>query len=104
MYSRTYVRLGPTQQKPRNEDMEGQLIPFTRSLYRRMITTKRGYIGLGPRMSQPGDSIFLVKGSRVPLILRPGESGWELIGDCYVHGIMQGEAFDAAKCENLIIS
>jgi hypothetical protein len=38
-------------------------------------------------------------GGRVPLILRQGENEdkWELIGDCYVHGVMHGEAFDKTK-------
>jgi hypothetical protein len=36
-------------------------------------------------------------------VLRPLETGqWRIIGDCYVHGVMQGEALksDAAEERN----
>ncbi|KAF2964103.1 hypothetical protein GQX73_g9476 [Xylaria multiplex] len=71
-----------------------------RTAYRKMFYTKSGYIGLGPRLTKEGDRVFLVKGSRAPLMLRPRPQNgkWELLGDCYVHGIMQGEAFDETRC------
>ncbi|KAK0644234.1 heterokaryon incompatibility protein-domain-containing protein [Cercophora newfieldiana] len=71
-----------------------------RSLSRRLFVTKGGYMGLGPREMQPGDEVFLVRGSRTPLVFRakPGSVQRELVGDCYVCGIMQGEAFDDEKC------
>ncbi|KAK5653025.1 hypothetical protein OQA88_9311 [Cercophora sp. LCS_1] len=75
-----------------------------RSLYRRLFVTERGYMGLGPREMQVGDSAFLVHGSRTPLVFRPRDFGhWELVGDCYVHGIMQGEAFVESKCEQFVV-
>jgi hypothetical protein len=74
-----------------------------RSLNRRMIVTAKGYIGLAPCFTREGDSLVIVKGGRVPLVIRPRDQGWELIGDCYVHGIMYGEAFDDAQCENISI-
>jgi hypothetical protein len=36
-------------------------------------------------------------GCDVPLILRPVENHFVLIGDCCVEGIMQGEAMDFVK-------
>ncbi|KAI3323029.1 heterokaryon incompatibility protein-domain-containing protein [Xylariaceae sp. AK1471] len=76
-----------------------------RTMYRKMVYTKSGYIGLGPRLTQEGDRVFLVKGSRTPLLLRPQQQNgtWELLGDCYVHGIMQAEAFDETKCETFVV-
>ncbi|KAI8635512.1 heterokaryon incompatibility protein-domain-containing protein [Xylariaceae sp. FL1651] len=76
-----------------------------RTVYRKMFYTKSGYIGLGPRLTGEGDRVFLVKGSRAPLLLRPQPQNgkWELLGDCYVHGIMQGEAFDETKCETFVV-
>lgn len=106
---------------------------------RRFFTTKSGYMGLGPASIAPGDSVFIVAGSRVPFVLRPSFrtvpsctqavtetmllSGTErtfitagaqskgmapqagrgicndehtechfLVGDVYLHGIMDGEA------------
>jgi hypothetical protein len=66
------------------------------ALGRRFFITKKGYFGLGPQKSEPGDRIAVLFGSGVPFVLRkcPSRSGtraWRIIGECYVHGIMQGE-------------
>jgi hypothetical protein len=69
-----------------------------------MVLTDKGYIGLAPRLTEEGDCIALVKGGRVPLVFRSRSADtWERIGDCYVHGIMHGEAFEAGRCEKMII-
>ena len=55
--------------------------------------TVKGYMGVGN--PKPGDEVFLLKGSSVPFVLRPrgpGREGFFVVGDCYVHGIMDGEA------------
>ncbi|KAH8777577.1 hypothetical protein F5883DRAFT_639635 [Diaporthe sp. PMI_573] len=71
-----------------------------RSMYRRMLRTRLGYFGLGPRLTQKGDRVFLVKGCRAALMLHAqGLDGWTLLGDCYVHGIMHGEAFDESQSQ-----
>ena len=67
---------------------------------RRFVVTEKGYMGLAPHCAQVGDSIAVVLGAPVPYVLRPSdvkecESGKEtmlLVGDAYVHGIMDGEA------------
>lgn len=71
---------------------------------RRMIRTRGGYIGLASALVEPGDGVFVVKGSKVPLLLRPSGEDWRLVGDSYVHGIMQGEAFEESLCRRLCIS
>ena len=71
---------------------------------RRMVLTRSGYLGLAPGTAEPGDCVAIVKGAKVPLILRPVEDiKWELIGDSYVHGIMHGEAFEEQKCKDMEI-
>ena len=70
---------------------------------RRMMETSKGYIGTAHPQSQVGDSIVLLQGASVPIILRSCEGGYKVIGEAYVHGIMQGEfweAQDEAKMEN----
>ncbi|KAI4284671.1 MAG: hypothetical protein L6R38_001249 [Xanthoria sp. 2 TBL-2021] len=73
-------------------------------LHRRIFTTKTGLLGLGPKlMGQDGDLITLFKGGALPLIVRPkghnddGTEEYELIGDCYIHGIMEGELYESFK-------
>jgi hypothetical protein len=73
---------------------------------RRFFKTRDGHIGLGPGLARKGDCIALVKGVKTPLVLRAiGDSGrWELVGDCYVHGVMKGEKFDEEKCVDILVA
>jgi hypothetical protein len=52
----------------------------------------RGYIGLGKPLAEVGDVIYLLCGSAAPMILRPEGDYYLLVGDCYIHQIMNGEA------------
>ncbi|CAI6092189.1 unnamed protein product, partial [Clonostachys chloroleuca] len=63
------------------------------NLGRRLIRTRNGYLGTGSHKPQMGDLICIFFGSAVPFILRPREDGdrFILVGDAYVHSIMNGE-------------
>ncbi|OQO14644.1 hypothetical protein B0A48_00025 [Cryoendolithus antarcticus] len=53
---------------------------------------------------QAGDLIVVCKGGRVPLCLRPADQvTFTLMGEAYVHGVMNGEAFDEELCEPIPI-
>jgi hypothetical protein len=67
--------------------------------HRRLARTKGGFLGLVDAESQIGDSVAISKGGRTPLILRPRGEHWELIGDSYMHGMMNGELYDEKRCE-----
>ena len=58
---------------------------------RAFFTTNSRHFGFGPNCTAVGDQIFLPIGSDVPFILRPAGEKFELVGACYVHGIMYGE-------------
>lgn len=58
-----------------------------RSLFR----TEEGYVGLGPYIAQPGDLVGVLFGINVPHVLRPVQEGFLLLGECHVHGVMNGE-------------
>ncbi len=60
--------------------------------WRRLITTNRGYMGLAPAATAPQDKVCILLGCNVPLVLRPHGETYEIIGECYIHGIMKGEA------------
>jgi hypothetical protein len=68
-----------------------------RSGYRKMIFTQKGYFGLAPPESMKDDIVCILLGGDMPFILRPKGSYHTFIGECYVHGIMDGEALDAAQ-------
>ena len=59
--------------------------------HRRLCITKRRCLGLVPAYAVPGDIICVFGGSHVPFVLRPAGETFQLVGECYVHGIMQGE-------------
>jgi hypothetical protein len=56
------------------------------------MVTERDSIGLAPFEAVVGDMICMLWGCSVPVILRDlGGKKCQLIGECYVHGIMHGE-------------
>lgn len=96
---------------PIDYDFNTFLIAFSYAApTRRFFTTQSGYMGLGPQNTQAGDRVCIFDGGPVPMVLRPvatpvssssshifprGQQQQErllLIGECYVHGLMSGEA------------
>ncbi|PNP80423.1 hypothetical protein FNYG_06022 [Fusarium nygamai] len=69
----------------------------------RMATTGSGYLCMVPWPSQVGDRIALLRGGRTPYVLRKAREKWEILGDCYVHGIMPGEAWSDDECVDIEI-
>ncbi|OAG02680.1 HET-domain-containing protein [Paraphaeosphaeria sporulosa] len=64
-----------------------------------LITLDTGHFGLAPHHVERGDQVFVLQGSSLPLVLRPvGETGqFRVIGECFVDGYWNGEAFDGAE-------
>ena len=61
---------------------------------RRFFVTKKGYMGMAPESTKEGDLVAIIFGGKVPYIIRSTENGYRFIGDCYVPGLMKGEAVD----------
>ncbi|RDW81907.1 hypothetical protein BP6252_03019 [Coleophoma cylindrospora] len=77
---------------------------------RNLMVTGTGMIGASPQHARPGDKVCVLWGCDVPVVLRPiteslvrdgsmpSSSGpdkkmtYEFIGECYLHGYMDGEA------------
>lgn len=60
---------------------------------RKFCSTKHKRIGLVPHTIKSGDLVAIIIGADVPFVLRPTNTGrYELVGDCYIHGVMDGEA------------
>jgi hypothetical protein len=66
----------------------------TATLLRSFFVTRDGHFGMGPAGMKQGDEIFVLEGGRCPLLLRSkGQNDhYILIGDCYLHKFMDGEA------------
>jgi hypothetical protein len=74
-----------------------QLLVQQSACNRAFFWTENGYMGLGPRILQPQDQIWVVLGSRLPVALRPKDDFYQVVGACYVHGYMNGEAIQGLK-------
>jgi hypothetical protein len=79
---------------------------------RKFAVTEKGYLALVPHCAEIGDRIALLLGCSIPFILRDftkiitreGEKlAMQMVGDAYVHGIMNGEAmeFEGFKPESI---
>jgi hypothetical protein len=85
------------------------------TIRRRFFVTEEGYMGLGPAGMQVGDHLYILLGGQTPFILRPKHASvqtvppssqvydilnrkfaskevFEVVGDAYAHGLMDGEA------------
>lgn len=81
-----------------------KLIPsFSYLNNRRLARTDGGHIALCPKETEVSDKLVLLKGSDVPFILRPSGEHWQIVGECYVHALMDGSAWDESRCEMLWI-
>jgi hypothetical protein len=121
----------PGQTKPGNEyeanEIEKKLLKDHSAFHelvggpthqRTLLRTDRGHIGLGPQSMQVGDTVWIMPGCSSPLVLRRSDKFSQpspnseplhemkqmLIGDAYVHGVMNGEAVnDDTQWENLCL-
>lgn len=53
-----------------------------------ICTTKKGYVGIVPGATRPGDNVILVPSAKVPLVARKGERYYTLVGESYLHNLM----------------
>ncbi|CZT16173.1 uncharacterized protein RCC_02015 [Ramularia collo-cygni] len=58
---------------------------------RRFGKTTAGRFCLLPSAAAFHDIVCIIQGFKVPVLLRPTGSGYQNVGECYVHGIMEGE-------------
>ena len=71
-----------------------------------LFRTTEGDVGYGPVSSKPGDQVWVLENARIPFILRPTmtASSFEVVGECYVHGIMDGQLFANGSLDYVSLS
>lgn len=99
MLSAILDKTRPATGLQRGIDTEQWLHALTRQAahcaHRRFALCKSYPLGLVPEAASAGDSIAIIHGSTLPFVLRPAENGcYQMLGTCYVHGIMHGERVD----------
>ena len=70
---------------------------------RALFPTVKGYVGLGLAEMQTGDKFAILLGSSVPFVIKEQEDHYTLVGECYVHGLMNVEAFQDDKIDSQLI-
>lgn len=107
---------------PLRENIQLYVMAFARGApNRRFFITRDGYMGIGPQNTRNGDQICVFDGGPVPMVLRsaevsapshishstPSQQGhFLLVGECYVHGLMNGEVVAREhrhKCRDIIL-
>jgi hypothetical protein len=63
---------------------------------RLLFITSTGFLGLGSSIVAEGDVLCVLSGGHLPFVLRPFGKRYNLVGECYVEGLMQGEIVEAA--------
>lgn len=65
----------------------------TWTFHRRFFVSSNGRFGWGVDGTKAGDEVVLFYGCDYPFVVRRDSqgSGWRIIGDCYIHGLMDGE-------------
>lgn len=58
---------------------------------RRICVTKGRYMGITTYDTEKGDLLVMFEGFAMPFVLRSKGDDFIIIGDCYIHGIMDGE-------------
>ncbi|KAH7412582.1 heterokaryon incompatibility protein-domain-containing protein [Cadophora sp. MPI-SDFR-AT-0126] len=74
---------------------------------RRPLLVSGNYLGIGPSETEKGDLAFIVLGADTPYILRrcSQDRTLRLIGEAYIHGVMDGEAMEGSPViEEIAIS
>jgi len=69
---------------------------FTWMQGRKFGITQSGLIGLVPISARVGDRVGFFAGCRIPYVLRKLEEGYGIVGDSYLHGVMndEGDKYD----------
>lgn len=68
---------------------------------RRFFTTTKGFVGLAPDIAQVGDKVCLISGCCTPFIIRADGPNFCLVGESYVHGVMDGELMSDIVFEDI---
>jgi hypothetical protein len=78
---------------------------YSHALFVRPFRTQQGFLGLGTQSLREGDSVWIVPGCRVPLVLRRvGDSPrYRLVGGTVLHGFMDGEALQRDGVEFAVV-
>ncbi|KAK0101981.1 hypothetical protein ONS95_001214 [Cadophora gregata] len=73
------------------------------------VTQEMGCLGMVPKETRAGDLLVLFWGAQAPFVLRErfsvdGAKEYQIVGECYVHGVMDGEGVGKYEEQDFVIS
>ncbi|KAI0902984.1 heterokaryon incompatibility protein-domain-containing protein [Ustulina deusta] len=82
-----------TEKYRMDSDMDAIRQSFDRAYGgRRIFRTTGNHWGISSESLKEGDQVCILSGADTPYVLRKSSWGWTVVGEAYVHGIMNGEA------------
>lgn len=87
---------------PNESTWPREVYSMTSATHRRFFVTCNGSMGLAPMRARKNDIVCVLYGCSIPIVLREEEKGrFSFIGECFLHGFMDGEAIDIMKTGDL---
>jgi hypothetical protein len=74
--------------------------------WRRLCVTNSGRMGFVAPLAEVGDLVCVVYGMQAPFVLRPKfddelkDMTYKIVGECYIHGVMDGEVMTGGEKED----
>lgn len=86
---RAALSCNPSEESYSVEDFALQKALFCSN--RAFFVTARGFYGLGPDITRPGDLCSILFGADVPMVLRSQGLHFKLLGEAYIRDLMHGQ-------------
>jgi hypothetical protein len=86
--------------KGQEEEIDSAIMSRMSGKRRKVILTSRGFFGVAPDSAKGDDQLCLLHGAEFPVLLRKSskkEAEYEFIGECYIHGLMNGQGMGIAS-------
>lgn len=89
-------RSDPNQEEYVQDTFYGRFFDVVQRMSLRLMTSRRGRIGMVAENAMKGDLVCLLYGCSVPIILRKHQhkNEFTVVGECFLDGCMNGEALD----------
>ena len=76
-------------------------------------TSTQGFLGWGPSLTHKNDVLCIIIGALTPFLLRPVDKHgldensttqkYQLVGECYVQGLMNGEGLTMGERQRCVL-
>ena len=104
------IQPGPYEEDPDEQHLSERLLETIglgdESGGKVLATLHHGHLGLVPVEAAKGDAIWVLQGCSVPVVLRRQnvQETYTLVGECYIHHFMDGEAYSKDwKAQHIVI-